>query len=210
MSGDPVRRLTVAAASRWTGTPFRSRGPRGRAPEVPRGRRLRTLAHSCTPIRLCLAGRLRCGRPPRADVLGFAKRQLRAPRSVILGIVTVDRGGRWRADPAGVFFSDRFNVDPQTMGEHGAFDISVVSDLPVFIDPFLLFNSPKSEYTALHEQILEYLRFLRDKADGELSPGLMKSLYTFGEVKQNWLGFTVGGNGGRGLGPKFADRFTVR
>ena len=111
---------------------------------------------------------------------------------------------RWEADPAGVFFSDRFNVNPAVLDKYGAFDISVVSDLPVFIDPFLLFNSSKKKYVALHHQILDYLRFLRDHATDDLDPGLIKSWYTFKEVKQNWLGFTVSGNDGHGLGPKFA------
>lgn len=110
----------------------------------------------------------------------------------------------WEADPAGVFFSDRFNVHPAVLDKYGAFDISVVSDLPVFIDPFLLFNSNKKQYVALHHQILDYLRFLRDHAAEDLDPGLIKSWYTFKEVKQNWLGFTVGSNDGHGLGPKFA------
>ncbi|MGO4235787.1 hypothetical protein [Pseudarthrobacter sp. YAF2] len=39
-------------------------------------------------------------------------------------------------------------VDPQVLKDSGTFDISVVSDLPVFIDPFLLFNSDKDEYRA--------------------------------------------------------------
>ncbi len=51
-----------------------------------------------------------------------------------------EQGAQWVADTAGVYFSDRFNVDPQVLEDWGAFDISVVSDLPVFIDPFLLFN----------------------------------------------------------------------
>lgn len=113
-------------------------------------------------------------------------------------------GAEWEADAAGVFFSDRFNIHPDVMSEYGAFDLSVVSDLPVFIDPFLLFNSEKPEHIALHDQILEYLRFLRDQADHPMSPGLIKSWYTFSEVKQNWLGFTVDGNAGHGLGPAFA------
>jgi len=103
-----------------------------------------------------------------------------------------------------VFFSDRFNVAPALLKEYGAFDVSVVADLPVFVDPFLLFNSDEPAYVALHQQILDYLSFLRDRAEGELEVGLMKSWYTFSEVKQNWLGFTVDGNGGRGPGPKFA------
>jgi len=116
-----------------------------------------------------------------------------------------DLEAAWKADPAGVFFSDRFNVHPDVLAEYGAFDISVVSDLPVFIDPFLLFNSDLPEHVALHGQILEYLRFLRDQADQQLPSGLIKSWYTFSEVKQNWLGFTVGGNAGHGLGLAFAN-----
>ena len=81
----------------------------------------------------------------------------------------------WVADPAGVFFSDRFNVHPAILEQYGAFDISVVSDLPVFIDPFLLFNSSRKKHIALHHQILDYLRFLRDQAADDLDLGLIKS-----------------------------------
>ena len=42
--------------------------------------------------------------------------------------------------------------------EHGAFDISVVSDLPLFIDSFLLFNSRDSTYQQFHQQILGAIR----------------------------------------------------
>lgn len=110
----------------------------------------------------------------------------------------------WVRDPAGIFFSDRFNVEPAVLENCGAFDICVVSDLPVFIDPFLLFNSSKDEYRVLQEQILTYLRFLRDRAHEPLDEGRIKSWYTFSEVKQNWLGFAVDSNCGHGLGPKFA------
>lgn len=110
----------------------------------------------------------------------------------------------WVADPAGVYFSDRFNVSPEVLENWGAFDISVVTDLPVFIDPFLLFNSDKEEYRALHQQIVDYLCFLRDHAREPLDSGRIKSWYTFSEVRQNWLGFAVGSNRGHGLGKKFA------
>lgn len=103
-----------------------------------------------------------------------------------------------------LYFSQRFDVDPAVLEKYGAFDVSVVSDLPLFIDPFLLFNSPKPEYQHLHEQIIEYLSFLRDKASADLSPGLIANLYSFKEVKQNWLGFTLLGNGGHALGRDFA------
>lgn len=113
-------------------------------------------------------------------------------------------GFEWIPDPAGVYFSDRFSVSPLVLDDYGAFDISVVSDLPVFIDPFLLFNSDNEQYQTLHDQILDYLRFLRDHAHEPLDPGRIKSWYTFSEVRQNWLGFAVDSNRGHGLGRKFA------
>ena len=117
----------------------------------------------------------------------------------------MDKLDDWTPDPAGVYFSDYFGVAPEVLEEYGALDISVVSDLPLFIDPFLAFNSPLKVYQALHEQIIEYLRFLRDKSATEgLSDAIIRNLYSFKEVKQNWLGFTVDGNDGKGLGPKFA------
>lgn len=104
-----------------------------------------------------------------------------------------------------LFFSQHFDVDPALLEEYGALDVSLVSDLPLFVDPFLLFNSDDPDYRALHEQILRYLKFLRDLAiGGALDEGLIDSLYRFKEVKQNWLGFTFFGNNGAGLGADFA------
>lgn len=102
-------------------------------------------------------------------------------------------------------FSQRFGVSHAEVEEYGAFDISVVSDLPLFIDPFLLFNSERPEYQELHESIVRYLVYLRDKAKEDLDEGMVNSLYRFKEVRQNWLGFTVLGNRGSGLGAAFAD-----
>lgn len=101
-------------------------------------------------------------------------------------------------------FAQHYGIDPKALRDYGAFDISVASDLPLFVDPFLLFNSEKDEYQHLHAEILKYLVFLRDKAAADLDPALIKNLYRFKEVKQNWLGFTVLGNGGSGLGQGFA------
>src|SRR5690606_160852 len=82
---------------------------------------------------------------------------------------------------------------------------SLVNDLPLFIDPFLLFHSEKDEYQKLHDEMIAYLVFLRDKAAaGNVSEGLLRSWYCFPEVKQNWLGFSVSGNDGTGLGIDFA------
>lgn len=102
-------------------------------------------------------------------------------------------------------FSDFFEVSEQDLQKAGAFNISLINDLPLFIDPFLLFNSPNPKYQRLHDEIIQYLRFLREKAAaGGIQPELIGAWYTFPEVKQTWLGFSQVGNAGRGLGPDFA------
>lgn len=104
-----------------------------------------------------------------------------------------------------IYFSDCFNVDYKVIEEYGAFNISIITDLPLFIDPFLLFNSKKQEYRELHKDIINYLKFLRNKAlEGKINKGLLKAWFMFPEVKQNWFGFTQSGNAGSGLGIKFA------
>ena len=103
-----------------------------------------------------------------------------------------------------IYFSDFFNIPTEVLEEYGAFNVSLINDLPLFIDPFLLFNSANPTYQALHTQIIDYLRFLRSKADLTLDPHLIAAWYQFGEVKQNWLGFTDDGNSGHGLGRGFA------
>lgn len=96
-----------------------------------------------------------------------------------------------------IYFTDFFNVSPIDLSNYGAFNISLINDLPAFIDPFLLFNSDKSEYQQLHHQIIEYVKFLRDmSAQSNMDTGLLKTLYQFPEVKQNWLGYSKIGNGG--------------
>lgn len=104
-----------------------------------------------------------------------------------------------------IYFSDYFNIDKEILDEYGAFDISLINDLPVFIDPFLLFTSEKKEYQELHDNIIGYIAFLREMSqNGEIRPGLIKSWFQFPEVKQSWLGYSKTGNSGRGLGPQFA------
>src|SRR6266446_2519898 len=79
-----------------------------------------------------------------------------------------------------IYFSDFFNLAPEVIGTYGAFNVSLVNDLPLFIDPFLLFNSEKPEYQALHKEIIKYVKFLRDKSIGsELDEGSMYAWYIF-------------------------------
>jgi hypothetical protein len=104
-----------------------------------------------------------------------------------------------------IYFSDFFNINRETMHAYGVFDISLINDLPMFIDPFLLFTSGNPEYRALHAEMIKYVKFLRDKSsESELDKGSMYAWYIFKEIKQNWLGFSRSGNRGRGLGPDFA------
>lgn len=104
-----------------------------------------------------------------------------------------------------IHFSDFFSVDSNILYEYGAFNISLINDLPLFIDPFLLFQSKNPEYRKLHDELIKYVKYLRNlSTSGEVNEGLLSGLYVFPEVKQNWLGFSCVGNSGRGLGLNFA------
>ena len=66
------------------------------------------------------------------------------------------------SSPVKIHFSDFFEVSQETLDDYGAFNISLINDLPLFVDPFLLFNSKDSTYRKLHDTIISYVRFLRD------------------------------------------------
>lgn len=102
-----------------------------------------------------------------------------------------------------LIFSDYFEIDESVLDNFGVLNICLDADLPLFIDPFLLFASEKEEYKELHNKIVSHLIKLKEIAleNGQSSD---KSLFQFSEIKQNWLGFCKYGNNGKGLGPKFA------
>lgn len=107
-----------------------------------------------------------------------------------------------------VYFSDYFDVDEDIIEEYGAVNISLINDLPLFIDPFLLFNSDNSSYQRIHAEIIKYLLFLQKQSEitKTLSSGMKQAWFMFSEVKQTWLGFSVSGNSGRGMGEDFAEK----
>ena len=74
-----------------------------------------------------------------------------------LGANCAKKQNRERLMPS-IYFSEFVNVAPSTLEEYGAFDVSLVSDLPLFVDPFLLFNSDNPVYQSLHEEIIRYMR----------------------------------------------------
>ena len=87
-----------------------------------------------------------------------------------------------------VYFSELFGLEEKVLEDYGAINISLINDIPLFIDPFLLYASDKPEYKVLHEGILDYLTFLRSKAaEGAVTPEKIKRWYCFHEVKQNCL-----------------------
>lgn len=105
-----------------------------------------------------------------------------------------------------IYFSDFFGVPTETLEQYGAFNISLINDLPLFVDPFLLFDSEKPEYVTLHDGVIQYVKFLRDKAvAGPILPAYRQRWFYFKEVKENWFGLSKVGNGGTGLGKDFAD-----
>ena len=106
----------------------------------------------------------------------------------------------------GVYFSDFFNIDEDIIEGYGAVNISLINDLPLFMDPFLLFTSERSDFQKIHQEMINYLLFLQIQAEKHtvLTAGMRKAWFSFSEVKQTWLGFSLSGNSGCGMGKNFA------
>ncbi|MEJ2046320.1 MAG: hypothetical protein P8X74_21515 [Reinekea sp.] len=50
-----------------------------------------------------------------------------------------------------IYFSDYFGVSKEELDAYGAFNVSLINNLPVFIDPFLLFGSERDKgYSDTH------------------------------------------------------------
>jgi len=103
-----------------------------------------------------------------------------------------------------MFFSERFQVDADLIKAYGSVDISLVCDIPLFIDPMLIFNSDKPAYQSLHQEIIRYFHFLYMKSKQGLSDKEIDAWFNFSEVPNNWLGYSLVGNKGLALGSKFA------
>ncbi len=63
-----------------------------------------------------------------------------------------------------LLFSEYFEIDADVLDAYGVLNICIDADLPLFIDPFLLFSSEKPEYVGLHEQIVNHLIKLKELA----------------------------------------------
>lgn len=102
-----------------------------------------------------------------------------------------------------MLFSEKFKVEKNKIEEYGAIDISLVCDIPLFIDPMLIFNSAKEEYKELHNSIIKYFHFLAKKSEQKLDKTDIKTWYTFNEVCNNWFGYALDGNKGSALDIEF-------
>lgn len=104
-----------------------------------------------------------------------------------------------KVDTRAATFSDYFKVPQSSLKENEIIDLCVIYDLPYFIDPFLIFASPKQEYQNLHKDIIKYLTFLYNETKGKvITKGTFENLFVFKEIKQNWFGYANIGNEGRG------------
>lgn len=88
------------------------------------------------------------------------------------------------------------------------FDANLVRDSRVFIDPFLLKNSPLEKERALFDRFGIFFKYAYEKSlELDLvsySRGDLRKLLSFHEPKYVNMGYTVGSNEGRG--PSLADR----
>ena len=104
-----------------------------------------------------------------------------------------------------MFFSEWFEVDSDLIKKYGAVDISLICDVPLFVDPMLIFNSENENYKKLHENIIRYFHFLYTKASEGLSQKEINAWFNFSEVPNNWLGYALAGNKGNALGKEYAN-----
>lgn len=103
-----------------------------------------------------------------------------------------------------LLFSEYFNIDESVLTNYGALNLCLSSDLPLFLDPFLLFASEKDDYKKLHKHVVNHLVLLKGYATENGGVDVDSRLFRFPEIKQNWLGLSQYGNGGKGLGNRFA------
>ena len=85
-----------------------------------------------------------------------------------------------------IYFSDFFDISDDVIETYGAVNISLINDLPLFIDPFLLFNSEDEQLREIHDEMISYLKFLQIQSEEIKEPtaGMLKAWYLFSEVKQ--------------------------
>ena len=98
-----------------------------------------------------------------------------------------------------LLFSDYFNIDQSVLNQYGALNVCLSADLPLFIDPFLLFASENEDYKNLHSSLINHILILKEIAIEDKEIAESNSIFKFPEIKQNWLGVSKFGNEGHGF-----------
>ncbi|MFI5696434.1 hypothetical protein ACIA58_31550 [Kribbella sp. NPDC051586] len=108
-------------------------------------------------------------------------------------------------------FTQQFNI-AQRFSNDDWFDLEVIEDTPLYVDPFLVFEDADPFWSACHQDLVEFfslaLGFVR-LADGDRSsPHWRKALQmlTFPEPKEFAFGLSMGHPEGSGTAGEFADR----
>lgn len=104
-----------------------------------------------------------------------------------------------------MYFTQKFEVSPASLNEYGAININLTADRPLFIDPLLIFH--RSKYEKWYNSIVQYLEFLFQlssrNVDKRERTRIIKTYFMFREICQNWLGYSLNGNKGRGQNEHF-------
>lgn len=82
----------------------------------------------------------------------------------------------------------------------------LLEDLPLCIDPFLLWKSDKAEYIALHEIIISFFDELRRLALSGQERAAIASLLRCQEAREIGLGYTKASKEGQSVGPILASQ----
>ena len=75
-------------------------------------------------------------------------------------------------------------------------------DIPLYVDPFLLWNSHKAEYKALHERLLDFFQLLSYRVRTRDTNRAAQLLAGCEEQRAMGLGYASGTKRGSNLGPK--------
>lgn len=78
----------------------------------------------------------------------------------------------------------------------------VREDIPLYIDPFLLWNSAKPEYQALHERVIKFFQLISYQVRAGEIDRAAELLAGCEEQRELGLGYSVGTRKGTNIGPK--------
>ena len=101
-----------------------------------------------------------------------------------------------------MYFNEYFDINIEKLNEYGALNISLDNDLPLFIDPILIFVSKNKDFANWHTKLIKYMLFLYNLKEKSTIPSdnLIRTYFTFKEICNNWLGLSTTGNKGSAIG----------